>query len=102
MDLRAYYKKVREIESALPGQFVVVVSVETTDGGKDGVLTEVARFTAAKQIAEGRARAASTEEARGFHQRNRDAKEAVDQAATMDKMEFVMVSGKDKKKGSRK
>ena len=94
MDLRAYYKKVREIENTLSRPFAVVVSVETPDGGKAGVLTEVATLTAAKQIAEGRARAASTEEANGFHVRNREAKQAADNAASVSRMQFVVVPAK--------
>ena len=70
MDLRAYYKKVREIEGKFSQPFVVVVSIETPDGGKAGVFTEVATLTAAKHIAEGRARAATAEECLGFHERN--------------------------------
>jgi hypothetical protein len=101
MDLRAYYKRVREIESELPGPFVVVVSIESSDGGKGGVLTEVARFTAAKQIADGRARVASSQEANDFHKRNRVAKEAADEAAEITRMKFVAVSPRQKKKGPR-
>jgi hypothetical protein len=91
MDLRAYYKKVREIENTLSRPFAVVVSVETPDGGKAGVLTEVATLTAAKHMAEGRARAATTEESNGFHARNQEAKQAADNAASVNRMQFVVV-----------
>jgi sRNA-binding protein len=91
MDLRAYYKKVREIESTLSEPYVVVVSVETPDGGKAGVLTEVARLTAARQIAEGRARAAAAKERDDFYVRNREAKQAADKAAAVSKMQFVVL-----------
>jgi hypothetical protein len=99
MDLRAYYKKVREIESGLSGPFVVVVSVETSDGGKPGVFTEVAKLTAAKHIAEGRARVATAEEADEYHLRNLEAKQAFDEAAAMNKMQFVVIPAKS---GSKK
>jgi sRNA-binding protein len=91
MDLRAYYKKVREIESTLSQPFVVVSSIETSDGGKAGVLTEVATLTAAKHIAEGRAREATAKERQEFHQRNRNAKLAADKAAAINQMQFVVV-----------
>jgi hypothetical protein len=91
MDLRAYYKKVREIESTLSRPFVVVVSIETSDGGKAGVLTEVATLTAAKHIAEGRAREATVEERQNFHTHNREAKLAADKAAAISQMKFVVV-----------
>jgi hypothetical protein len=99
MDLKAYYKKIREIESQLPGPFVVVVSIETSDGGKAGILSEVATLTAAKCIAEGRARTATAEESEDFHSRNAEAKLAADNAAAANKMQFVVVSGKSGRKG---
>ena len=34
MDLRSYYKKVRETEAALKGDHFVLVSLETPEGGK--------------------------------------------------------------------
>jgi len=99
MDLKAYYRKVREIEAQLPGPLVVVVSIETSDGGKGGVLTEVDKFLAAKHIAEGRACAASVEESDAFHLRNQEAKEAAEQAASINKMQFEVVPAKTYPKG---
>jgi hypothetical protein len=101
MDLRAYYKKVREVESQLPGPFVVVVSIETPDGGKAGVCTEVARLSAAKQIADNRARVATQDEADAFHFRNELAREAYEREAAVSKMQFVVVPAKNDPKGSR-
>lgn len=66
MDLRSYYKKVKEAEATLKMSDVVLVSLATSEGGKDGVFTEAPRTVAAKLIAEGRARAATTAEAREF------------------------------------
>jgi hypothetical protein len=91
MDLRAYYKKVREIENQLPSPFVVVVSLETPEGGRPGVLTEVVRLSAAKQIAEGRARAATDEESERFHLANHEAQLAAENASAMKKMQFIVV-----------
>jgi hypothetical protein len=102
MDLRAYYKKVRTIESTLPSPFVVIVSIETADGGKADVFSEVATLVAAKQIAEGRARAATDQETNDFHLRNQEAKLAVDQAAAANRVEFVVVSAKGTAKGTGK
>jgi hypothetical protein len=98
MDLKAYYKKVREVESGLSHPFVVVVSVETQDGGKAGVMTEVATLTAAKHIAEGRARVATAEESAVFHSRNQEAKQAADDAVAASRMQFVVVPAKNSTK----
>ena len=101
MDLRAYYRKVREVESALPAPFVVVMSQETSDGGKPGVMSEVARLAAARQIAEGRARLATEEEAAGFHKNNQEVKRAADDVAALNRMQVVVVPARPGVKGSR-
>ena len=67
MDLRAYYQKIRKLEADLPGPFVVVVSRETSDGGRAGVLTEAPRGLAAKLIVDERASLASPEQSAEFH-----------------------------------
>jgi hypothetical protein len=91
MDLRAYYKTLRQVESELPTPYVVIVSKETPDGGKSGTLTEVSRFIAAKQIVEGRARIATFEESECFHQHNDNARQAAEQELAVSKMQFVVV-----------
>ncbi len=99
MDLRAYYKKVREIEAQLPSPYTVLFSLETPDGGKPGVLSEVVTLIAAKQIAEGRARAATAEETKLFHSRNHEAKQAADELAAASRMQIMVVPVKSSQKG---
>ncbi len=64
MDLKSYYQKLREMEAALPSDYVVVVSRETPDGGRAGTLTEVPRRLAAKLILDGTAELATEEQTR--------------------------------------
>lgn len=66
MDLRAYYQKIRRIEAELGEESVVIVSRETSDGGRAGVKTDVPRAVAARVIAEEKADLASPEEAAEF------------------------------------
>ena len=66
MDLRAYYQKIREIEARIEEAFAIVVSLETGDGGKAGIATEVSRAIAAKMVVEGIVRMASPQEASEF------------------------------------
>jgi hypothetical protein len=68
MDVRQYYKKLHELEAGMPEAYAVVVSYETPDGGKAGVLTEVTRRNACELLLEGRARVASPAEAEEFRQ----------------------------------
>jgi hypothetical protein len=73
MDLRNFYQKMRKLESQIPDAHVVVVSLETSDGGKAGRMTEVKRETAARLITEGRALLAGAEEAAEFRKTLRPA-----------------------------
>ncbi len=54
MDLRTWYKKVRDAEADLTGEHFVMVSLATSEGGKAGVRTEAPRLIAARLIAETR------------------------------------------------
>ena len=62
MDLKQYFRKIRQIEASLSEIFPLVVSLETPDGGKPGLVSEISRELAAKMIVEGRALLASEEE----------------------------------------
>lgn len=66
MDLKVYYRKIREIEAGLPEGDVVVASLETSDGGRAGVCNEVSRTLAARLLVEGKARLASDDETSAF------------------------------------
>ena len=43
MDLQIYYQKIRDMETKITDEFPLMVSVETSDGGKGGTKTEVPR-----------------------------------------------------------
>ena len=78
MDLKAYYARMRELERGFGADAVVVVSLETADGGKAGVMTEVPAHVAARMVVEGRARVASEDEAQAFRKRADQAQRAVE------------------------
>ena len=92
MDLQVYYRKIRALESSLENASVVVVSLETPDGGRPGLRTEVPRRIAAKMIVEGAARLATVEEAHEFQELKAEAKRLADQAAAASRMQFTVVS----------
>jgi hypothetical protein len=98
MDLRSYYKKVREAEAALKGDYFVLASLETSEGGRAGVCTEAGRHTAARLIAETRARLATEEEARNFHETHRAAKEAHEQEEAARRVQVMVIPSQELKK----
>jgi hypothetical protein len=81
VDLRGYYQNIRALEAKIEEAFPIVVSVATVDGGREGVLTEVARGLAAKMIVEGVARLATTEESQTLRKQQAEAKRAAELAA---------------------
>jgi hypothetical protein len=102
MDLRSYYKKVREAEATLQGNESVLVSLATSEGGKEGVRTEAPRAVAARHIAEGRARLATEAEAAEFRDGLRAGREKYEQDEAARRVQLVMVPAKEVRKTTRR
>jgi hypothetical protein len=73
MNLRAYYRRIRETAQALEGDSVWIVSLPTSDGGRGGVYTEAPRVLAAQLIVNGKAKPATAEEGEAYEARRRSA-----------------------------
>jgi hypothetical protein len=105
MDLKAYYKKIREVENTIIPPFVVIIGLDTPEGGKAGTSTEVTRFVAAKLISEGRARVASADETHLFYSVNAEARQEAEAKAAAQRMQVTIVGHTELKarpgKGSR-
>jgi|SRR5277367_2918206 len=91
MDLKAYYKRLREVESSLQTPYVVVVSLDTPDGGKAGVYAEVTKLVAARTIAEGRTRLASETETTQFREQQVEAQRDAHARAAAQRMQVTLV-----------
>jgi hypothetical protein len=91
MDLRSYYQKIRDIEAKIVEEFVIVVSLETADGGKPGTFTEVTRRTAASLLVNGMALLALTEEAARFRAQQAEAALAAEQKAAAGQVHLTVV-----------
>jgi hypothetical protein len=91
MDLRAYYRKVRETEATMSSPDVVVVSLATPDGGKPGVVSEVPTPIGARMVVEGSARLASEAEGSAFHERHATARKAAEDAEAASRLQVVVV-----------
>ena len=91
MDLKAYYKKIRDMERDLPTPSVVIASLGTPDGGMAGVVTEVPTAIGARMMIDGIARIATGDEIARFHKKNEEARQAAEQMAAASKLQFVVV-----------
>ncbi len=92
MDLKDYYGNIRQKMSELKGEYVVVVSEATPDGGREGVLTEVTKFVAVKMVVDKRAKIASEEQAAEFYKALRTAHEEVKAEEERGKMAAEIMS----------
>lgn len=95
MDLRNFYRRMRQIEADISEPFVVVVSEETADGGRAGVESQVPRELAARLICEGRARLATPDETRMFHDRIAAARREAEQARAAERLQLSVVPRED-------
>jgi hypothetical protein len=95
MDLSVFYQKIRRVKESIATPHVVAVSLETPDGGREGVLTEVARDLAATLIVEGRARLATESEATGFLERRVDALRAAIEREAQQRVQLTVLSEHD-------
>ncbi len=92
MDLKVYFRKMREIEASLMEPFPVLVSLETPDGGKPGMYCEASRTNAARMIAEGRSALASPEQVAEYRLQQAAAREAFDRAEMAKRIQVAIVT----------
>jgi hypothetical protein len=97
MDTRAFFKKVRLVEAGIVEPFVVIVSLETSDGGKPGIMTEVQRLAASLLVVEGKARLATPEEAAKFKAAEDEARQAVERIEASRHLQVTLVPESDLK-----
>ena len=95
MDLKAFYQKVRQVAEKIAEAYVVVISLDTPDGGQAGLASEVAKALAAFLVVDGKARLATDGEAKQFRDQVAQAKAAADQLAAAGKMQFTVLSDAD-------
>lgn len=97
MDVKQYYRKLREIESGISQDYVLVTSLETSDGGKAGVVSEVSREHAAKLIVEGRVTLSSDAETKAFYAKRTADKKAYEKADAARRLQVTIVSAPEEK-----
>ena len=92
MDLKKYFRKIHEIEATIDEAQTLVSSLETSDGGKAGIISEVSRSVAAKMIVEGSAALASKAEREQYLEQQAAARSAVKQAELAKRLHVTIVS----------
>jgi len=92
MDLKQYYQKIREKEASFKDPYPVMVSVETGDGGKQGVISEVTPAIAARMVVEGTAQEATEDQARAFRKQRTESARLAAEAAEAAKVQVAVVT----------
>jgi hypothetical protein len=95
MDIRQYFKKIRDIEASIKEPYPLIVSADTEDGGKAGTVMEVSREEAAKAIAEGRAVAASEQQKKDYFEQEALRKQSADKAELSRRLQIAIISDAD-------
>jgi hypothetical protein len=95
MDLKQYFKKIRDVENTIAEQYPVIASLETADGGRSGVLTEVSRTVAAKMIVDGRAVIASDEQRAAYLARMQAIKLAAEKLELAKRVQVAIIADSD-------
>lgn len=92
MDVKQYFRRLREIEAGITDEYPVIVSVETPDGGKAGLVSEVSRANAAKLMAEGRAILADSQQIELLRTKQAEATEAAQFAELTRQVQVAFIS----------
>lgn len=92
MDLRQYFRKMREVEATLSEPYPIVSSLETADGGKMGIISEVPRAVAAQMIVEGRAVLASEPEQERFRRQQEEARAIAERAEAAKRLQVAFIT----------
>src|SRR4051794_39098998 len=92
MDLKQYFRRLREIEESFIDKFPVVISLETPDGGKAGLVAETSRPVAAKMIVEGRAILASAEQKAAYYEHQEATKRAAEKAELARRVQVAIIA----------
>jgi hypothetical protein len=92
MDVKQYYRKIRELEASLTDEYPIIVSIETADGGKGGLLSEVSRSNAARLIIEGRAQLATKDQMEDFYNQQAAARKLAERTEISKRIQVAIVS----------
>jgi hypothetical protein len=99
MDVKAYFKKLHELEARIAAEHVIVVSRETADGGRAGVMSEVPKRVACQLALEGRAEFASPEQVEDYRLEQELKRDEYQRALTASRVQVQVVPSEARPNG---
>lgn len=97
MDLKKYYRKIRELVAMIEDEFPVVKSLATEAGGRGGKLTETTKSVAARMVVDGVAELASAAEAAEFRRMAEETRRREEERRRGEQVQFHVLSESDLK-----
>jgi len=95
MDLRQYFKKIKDTEASIEDQYPLIISLETSDGGKPGAVIEVSRAQAAKALVENRAVLATDVQRAAYYAQEATRRKAAEKAELSRRLQIAIISDSD-------
>jgi hypothetical protein len=92
MNLKDYYREITAQEAAIEEPFVLVISLQTPNGGRAGIASEVNRVTAAKLIVDKQARLATPEEAKKLREDREEKQRLKDLASLQERVRMTRLA----------
>jgi hypothetical protein len=92
MDLKQYFKKIKDTEESIEEQYPLIVSLETSDGGKAGAVVEVSRSEAAKAIVENRAFLANEGHKTAYYSQEAARRKSAEKAELSRRLQIAIIS----------
>ncbi len=102
MEIKGYFQKIRSVEQTLPADCVVVASLATPDGGREGRFMDLSRSLAAKMIVDRKARLATEEEARAHREELQKETEDANARVQAARPAFLVDLAETRRTGTRK
>lgn len=91
MDSREFFRRVRSTAATIEEPFVVISSLETTDGGRPGVLSYVSREAAARLLVRGFAELATKEQTEAYFTEDRQRRKEFEAAQWRNRIHVAVV-----------
>jgi hypothetical protein len=95
MDLKQYFRKLNDTQALIEEQYPLIVSLETSDGGKAGVIMEVSRQEAARAIVESRGVLANDEQKKAYFDQEAGRKKSAEKAELSRRLQVAIISESD-------
>lgn len=92
MNLRDYYREITAQEASIEEPFALVISLQTPNGGRAGVVSEVNRVTAAKLIVDRQARLATPEEVKKLRDDQEEKRRQKDLASLQERVRMTRLA----------